>query len=342
MSSQDSLVRFFLGPWLIGGCLELILLGVLCCQFVNYYNWYRDDTRLLKATVLVLCILNLLKSAECFASLWVFFIIHYGDINTALEMSITTWWDTGNPLIVAILNFYVQSYFCTRLWSVCRKGWIVAPIFCIFLFALLAMCVCTYYIKILANEQITNWFAAHLGSVFAGDTLLTTVMAYHLIQNKKVAISPRTSDLVESLIRLTFQTAAPAAVIALCNLVFSQMNRTSRPLLGYVEIAFNQILPKVYAISMMYTLNQRRALRLKMSGSRSGSGTGSDGPSFAVRRPGPTRSNKDDDIELGRIEVQTETTRRVDVTGMFAAPASTHSTHSMEDAKLGLTQEQPS
>jgi hypothetical protein len=78
------------------------------------------------------------------------------------------------------------------------------------------------------------------------------------------------------------------------NLIFSQMHRTNQPLLGYVEIAFNQVLPKVYAISMMYTLNARRAIRTHASGSRgSGSrnGSGSDGPSFKGRRVQPRHTN---------------------------------------------------
>ena len=59
------------------------------------------------------------------------------------------------------------------------------------------------------------------------------------------------------------------------NLIFSQMYRTNQPLLGFVEIGFNQVLPKLYAISMMYTLNARRAIRSRVSGSRNGSGNGS-------------------------------------------------------------------
>jgi hypothetical protein len=60
-------------------------------------------------------------------------------------------------------------------------------------------------------------------------------------------------------------------ISAMFNLIFSQMYRTNQPLLGYVEIAFNQVLPKVYAISMMYTLNARRAIRSRVSGSCNGS-----------------------------------------------------------------------
>ncbi|KAJ7909275.1 hypothetical protein B0H13DRAFT_2330574 [Mycena leptocephala] len=331
-AEEEILVKFFLGPWLIGSCLDLVLMGVLSCQFVNYYNWYPDDGRRLRITVAILCLLNLLKSAECFASLWIFLINHFGDIQYDLQLSATGWWDTANPLMVAILDFYVQCYFCTRLWAVSKRWWVVTPIFILFVFALFSMVIGTYFIATLQEQQVTDWFAAHLSSVFAGDVILSATTAYFLINTKKSVISTQTAELIRSLIRLTFQTATPAAIRHVQPHLLPNV-RTNHPLLGYVEIAFNQVLPKVYAISMMYTLNVRRTIRTRASDSRvSGSrnGSGSDGPSLGGRVQ-PRHTNGD--VELGRIEVvtQRETTRHVDVTDMFA------SKHSIEDSKLRLS-----
>ncbi|KAF8131764.1 hypothetical protein K438DRAFT_1998807 [Mycena galopus ATCC 62051] len=327
-AEEEILVKFFLGPWLIGSSLELILMGVLSCQFVNYYNWYPEDGGRLRTAVAVLCVLNVLKSAECFASLWIFLINHFGDIQYDLGLSTTGWWDTANPLMVAILDFYVQCYFCTRLWAVSKRWWVVAPIFTLFVFALMSMVIGTYFIETAQERQVTDWFAAHLSSVFAGDVILSATTAYFLIKTKNNVISTQTAQLIHSLIRLGFQTATPAALVAMFNLIFSQMYRSNNPLLGYVEIAFNQVLPKVYAISMMYTLNVRRDIRIRASGSRTGSG--SDGPSSGGRVQ-PRHANGD--VELGRIEVTTqkEITRHVDVTDMFG------SKHSIEDSKLQLS-----
>ncbi|KAJ7734084.1 hypothetical protein B0H16DRAFT_1767591 [Mycena metata] len=326
-AEEEILVKYFLGPWLIGGCLDLVLMGVLSCQFVNYYNWYPEDGRNLPIAVGILCLLNVLKSAECFASLWIFLINHFGDIQYDLQLSTTGWWDTANPLLVAILDFYVQCYFCTRLWAVSQRWWVVTPVFTLFVFALCSMVMGTYYIAIAQEQRVTDWFAAHLGSVFAGDVILSMTTAYFLIKTKKTVISNQTAKLIHALIQLTFQTAAPAALVATFNLIFSQMYRTNRPLLGYFEIAFNQVLPKVYAISMMYTLNARHTIRARVSGSRNGNGSGSDGPSSAGRLQ---RRHANGDMELGRIEVvtQKETTRHV--TDMFT------STHSIEDSKQNL------
>ncbi|KAJ7834962.1 hypothetical protein B0H14DRAFT_3142191 [Mycena olivaceomarginata] len=303
---------------LIGSCLDLVLMGVLSCQvvlftFVNYYNWYPDDARGLRIAVVILCLLNVLKSAECFASLWIFLINHFGDIQYDLQLSATAWWDTANPLMVAILDFYVQCYFCTRLWAVSKRWWVVMPIFILFVFALFSMVIGTYYIATLQEQQVTDW-CKHLSTHRMDAVLMPVTVAAHLSS---------VFELIHSLIPLTFQTATPAAVVAMFNLIFSQMYRTNQPLLGYVEIAFNQVLPNVYAISMMYTLNARRAIRSRVSGSRNGSSSD--------RRVQPRHTN--DDVELGRIEVATqrETTRHVDVTDMFAT------THSIEDSKVRLS-----
>ncbi|KAJ7315750.1 hypothetical protein DFH08DRAFT_419349 [Mycena albidolilacea] len=331
VSAEEAvLVKWFLGPWLIGSSLELVLMGVLGCQFVNYYSWYPDDSRGLRIAVAVLCLLSVLKSAETFASLWIFLINHFGNIEYDLSLSTTGWWDTANPLMVACIDFYVQCFYLYRLWGVSKRWGVVAPIFAFFVFSMVAIGLATYFIATAQHNDVSSWFGTHLGTAFAGDAILTSTTAYFLLKTKKYTISSRTAGLLTSLVRLTFQTAAPAALVAMFNLIFSQMYRTSNPLLGYVEIAFNQPLPKLYAISMMWTLNARRAIRARNELSGSGSGSGGDCPS-GVRVRSPHRTN--DDLELGRIEVvkHTQTTQHVDITKMFH-----HSTTS-ENVEDGLS-----
>ncbi|KAF7333814.1 hypothetical protein MVEN_02338300 [Mycena venus] len=324
---EEFQVKFVLGPWLIGSSLELLLMGILSCQFVNYYNWYPDDSRGIRIAVAILCLLNVLKSAESFAALWIFLINHFGDLQYDMQLSVTGWWDTSNPLLVAILSFYVQCYFCYRLWSVSKKWWVVAPILILFIFALLSMVIGTYYIATFDFDQLLHILVLY--SVIgisprvefllvhnypqpsAGDVILTVTTAYFLVKTKKNLINPRTVGLINALIRLAFQTAAPAALFAMLTLISSQLHHRD-PLYGYIEIAFNQPLPKLYAISMMWTLNARRAIR-----SRNGlSGNNSYEPSGEPVRS-PRRTNED--VELGRVEVltKTQTTQHVNVTDMF-------------------------
>jgi hypothetical protein len=72
------------------------------------------------------------------------------------------------------------------------------------------------------------------------------------------------------------------------------------------------MLPKLYAISMMYTLNARRTIRATHSSHTGTSNEISGGRSRAARRQAG-------DVELGAIQVftQTETTQQIDVSREF-------------------------
>ncbi|KAJ7613049.1 hypothetical protein FB45DRAFT_938837, partial [Roridomyces roridus] len=123
--------------------------------------------------------------------------------------------------MVASIDLYVQAYFCYRLWAVTKRRFVVTLICGIFAFAYFAMCVGTFYIHTALDHSISMWFAIHLSTVFAGDVFLTCTTAYFLLKNRKNAMS-HTANFINSLIRLTFQTAAPAAICAMFNLAFSQ------------------------------------------------------------------------------------------------------------------------
>ncbi|KAJ6517291.1 hypothetical protein C8R47DRAFT_1205526 [Mycena vitilis] len=105
-------------PRAMGGSLVMTPdTGVLCCQFVNYFTWYRDDKRGLKAAVAGLCLLTILKTIQVFVIIWTHAVVHFDDLQGAIQLNFSTWWEAGNPLMVAVIGFYVQSYFCYRLYG---------------------------------------------------------------------------------------------------------------------------------------------------------------------------------------------------------------------------------
>ncbi|KAF8126681.1 hypothetical protein K438DRAFT_1995542 [Mycena galopus ATCC 62051] len=330
-SLQVQEVNFALGPWLIGSCLDLLLQGVLCCQFNNYWSYYRDDKRSLRIVVAVLALLTVLKSIQAFAIIWITFIRYFGDVDGAIFLNYTAWWQAGNPLMVAAIGLYVQCYFCFRLWVISKKIWVVAPIAIVFLFAFLAMVVATYYITIEENEPIKEWFAAHLSSVFVGDIILSLTTAYFLLSSKKDVL-PQTAGLINALIRLTFQTAAPAAICAMFNLIFSQI--TVADVTAFVSTGFNMPLPKLYAISMLWTLNARRTISANHSSEHGMTHTSNE---FSGGRSRAQRRNND--VELGAIQVVTQTETHIDVRDMWdqtrsKAPNHTDTKKSDDDSSV--------
>ncbi|KAJ7725549.1 hypothetical protein B0H16DRAFT_1781853 [Mycena metata] len=297
---------FWLGPWLVGGCLDLFLQGILMAQFVNYFTFYKDDKMALRIIVIILLLLTILKSIHAFAIIWIQSIVYFGDLQGAILLNYTTWWQSGNPLMVALIGFYVQLYFCWRLWGISKKWYVVGPIALLFLFGFISIVVGTYFITVVNLAEITNWFAAHLSSVFAGDIIMCFTTAHFLLKTKNDVL-PQTVGLITALVRLTFQTAAPAALCAMFNLIFSQHNPGGS---GIISTAFNMMLPKLYAVSMMWTLNARRTIRVAHS-SHNGKSNEISGARSRTRR---TNVN---DMELGQIQVVTQTETTVDVRNIF-------------------------
>ncbi|GLB44786.1 hypothetical protein LshimejAT787_1801230 [Lyophyllum shimeji] len=250
---------FLLGPWLVGSCLDIFLQGALCCQFITYFSCYKSDRIRLRLTVAGLALITMLKTVHSFAIVWIMLILHFKDLSGAIKLNYTAWWQTGDSMMVATIDLYVQIFFLHRLWRVSKKNvWFIFPIAIVLCFAYVAICVATYYISIGKNGTISKWFAAHLSSVFAGDLMLTVFIAYHLLRSQRETVLPATVGLLRALVRLTFQSAAPAAFCAMLNLIFSQLYPGNDAL---ISVAFNQMLPKLYAFSMMWTLNARHSIR---------------------------------------------------------------------------------
>ncbi|KAJ7596188.1 hypothetical protein C8J56DRAFT_775207 [Mycena floridula] len=319
---------YLLGPWassptlhascsqLIGCYSEVFLTGILCCQFVHYMQWYKDDIIRIKLIVFGLGLLSLLKSIQSFALIWIMLILTFTDLDGAILLNYTTWrltffrWQSGNPLMVAFIGLYVQAFFCHRLYAISKLWWVVIPVAAIMAFAFFSIALATFFITKGDGHKIGVWFAAHLGSVFTGDLLLSMSTVFFLLRSKK-SVLPQTAGLFTALIRLTLESAAPAAVCTLLNLLFSQIYGSDR----IISTAFNMILPKIYAMSMMWTLNKRRSIRAVHS---SRTGTTSSHETSAPRSRFTRGNERQGDMELGAIggvQVRThmETVQHIDV-----------------------------
>ncbi|KAJ7893358.1 hypothetical protein B0H14DRAFT_3427440 [Mycena olivaceomarginata] len=295
---------------IIGCCLDLVLQGALLIQFIQYYVLYPRDKIYLKTAVAGLCLLTILKSAQSFAIIWNHAIIFFGNFQGAIQLNFTTWWETGNPLMVAVIGSYVQAYFCYRLYAISGSIYVVAPLAAIFLFALVAMAVTTYFITVQDIAKIPVWCAclshicgtnnkfvhpvnAHLGSpatCFSLRRRPTAVAEARPAAIRSTDRQPPSTDLPN---RCTSGTLSPRGS--------PETKRSSR-------LCFNMPLPKLYAISMMFTLNARRRIRLSgRSGQYGSSSGGRSGPVKSPRAP--------NDVELGPIQVftATQTEKHVDI-----------------------------
>ncbi|KAJ6508111.1 hypothetical protein DFH09DRAFT_1334408 [Mycena vulgaris] len=268
-----SLITFFLGGWDLAICADLICQGTIFAQIAHYTTLCKRDPLALRAFVVVLLIITTLKSAQGLVIFWIQNVDYFLNLNGALGMSMNSWTTEINLTLVALIAFYVQLFFCHRLWTISRNVYIVALLIALFVFALVAAIVSSAFTFAGQLKNVT-WIEIHLGTVFAGDVLLCGSTIYFLLSASGRA-SPKTASMLNSVTKLTFQSAAPAAVCALVSLVGTVgWNRKTPDAYVMLAIIANNVLPKLYAISAMWTLNSRRSIRQAHSGTeRKGSAT---------------------------------------------------------------------
>ncbi|KAF7349116.1 hypothetical protein MVEN_01433800 [Mycena venus] len=255
-----SLVTFFLGGWDLAVCADLTLQGIIFAQIAHYVTLYKKDVLALRAFVAVLLIITTLKSAQGLVILWIQNVEYFMNLNAACNMFTNSWTTELNLTLAALIAFYVQLFFCKRLWTISRNVYIVSVVVALFVFALVAAIVSSVFTFAGQSKNVT-WIEIHLGTVFAGDVLLCGSTIYFLLYHSKHA-SLDTAGMLSSLMRLTFQSAVPAVLCALISLVGTlAWNRTTPNAYVLLAVIANNVLPKLYAISAMWTLNSRRNIR---------------------------------------------------------------------------------
>ncbi|KAJ7739154.1 hypothetical protein B0H16DRAFT_1891120 [Mycena metata] len=255
-----SLLTFYLGGWDLAICTDLILQGIIFAQIAHYTTLYKKDVLARHAFVAVLLLITTLKSAQGIVILWIQNVEYFMNFNAALSMSTDSWTTELNLTLVALIAFYVQLFFCKRLWGISKNVHIVALVVALFVFALVAAIVSSVFTFAGQLKNVT-WIEIHLGTVFTGDVLLCGSTIYFLLYHSKHA-SLETAGKLNSITKLTFQSAAPAAVCALISLVGTlAWDRTTPNAYVMLAIIANNVLPKLYAISAMWTLNSRSSIR---------------------------------------------------------------------------------
>ncbi|KAJ7127699.1 hypothetical protein C8R44DRAFT_873511 [Mycena epipterygia] len=244
-------VTFLLGAWDLGICADLVLQGVVFAQFAHYVTLYSKDILALRAFVGGLLIITTLKSAQAIAIMWSQNVTHFADIGGAAG---PTWTSEANIVFVAFIAFYVQLFFCQRLWA-----------------SLSAIVSTAYTFAGVTDTRNARWIGIHLGTVFAGDFFLCGSTVYFLLSHSKQVL-PETGGMLNAIVKLTFRSAAPAALCACLNLIGSQADPKaasgSPNAWTLLTITSNFVLPKLYALSAMWTLNSRKSIQLAHSNGR--------------------------------------------------------------------------
>ncbi|KAJ6469297.1 hypothetical protein C8R45DRAFT_1166796 [Mycena sanguinolenta] len=106
-----------LSGWDLAICFILFLQGVLCLQFSRYKDSASRDSVQIKLFVAGLALLTALKTSECLAMMWIQNVTLFRNAKAASALWKTAWYSKLFVLLKAAVPFYVQMFFCYRLWA---------------------------------------------------------------------------------------------------------------------------------------------------------------------------------------------------------------------------------
>ncbi|CAE6432536.1 unnamed protein product [Rhizoctonia solani] len=251
-----------LGPWLIGALLDFMFTGILLQQFYFYRTHFKSDPWYIKAIVWATVVCATLKTVQAFLIVWLKLVVAYGDWREAASWP---WQDWTEPVLGATVGVIAQCYFATRCYRLSgRKLWLLIGLLC-FMFI---SWVCSFGVTLqigLKNPyfdgRIPYAVVPMLASTLLVDSAITSVTLFYLLRSKR-GFNPHTDSIIRRLIVITFEAALPPAISAICDVV------TSVTQTGNVHATFNMLTPKLYAYSLMFTLNVREDTReMVVSGS---------------------------------------------------------------------------
>lgn len=247
----------FLGPWLMAASLCLLLEGITLCQLFEYLVAYQTTDRLLiRAYVYVTTILCSAKAGHAIYISWNLLVQDFGNYLLA---------STATPSIkltaleASIIGAIVQSFYIHRTFTLSRNWLFIGftvPTLLLGLTGSLIVTILVFDPKLLmANISLLNPAAYMMvSSIVICDVFITGFTAHYLLKTRTAFAE--TNSLIARLLKTAIQSAVPPTTCAIINLALNSQAAKH----AWVNL-FNSLMPFLYTISMLYTLNSRMDLK---------------------------------------------------------------------------------
>ncbi|OAX34663.1 hypothetical protein K503DRAFT_698315 [Rhizopogon vinicolor AM-OR11-026] len=239
------------GAILLGGFVAAALSGIVTVQSFIYMKQYPTDLVWRKAIVAAMWILDSAHTGLVFASIWIYLIRNFGDTSKINDIP-----EYACPITIACSLFEppranLHSFFVHRIHKLSCSDWnITAPLL---IFAFLRLCECYYSSLRLIHLHTFSEFKRQFRWVFTlglalsslVDVLIAAFLCYSLMDY-----------VINSVILYTFEsnslTGAATVVSMVCWLVMPG---------NLIFMGLHFIISKLYANSLLATLNARKQLR---------------------------------------------------------------------------------
>ncbi|KAG1786463.1 uncharacterized protein HD556DRAFT_1052830 [Suillus plorans] len=247
------------GAVLLGGFFASVLSGVITAQTVTYIKQYPNDTSTTKSIVAVTWILDSIHTGLVCTTSWIFMVQGFGDeskidyIPVPLAISVA---------LTAFLTLIVHCFFAHRIHKLTHNDWRISGPIVVFAFLrLVAALVST--VEMIELQTMTafrhkvEWvFTTGLALSCVVDVLVTAGLCFTLRRNRSHSNMDR---VINTIVLYTLENNALTSVAT----IISMICWVAMDNLIFLGVHF--VLSKLYANSLLATLNSRKQLQEERS-----------------------------------------------------------------------------
>ncbi|KAJ7481331.1 hypothetical protein B0H11DRAFT_1224901 [Mycena galericulata] len=262
---MDSADNWSYGPILSGGAVALMLSGIVAVQCIIFFKLYPDEAGIKTAMVATVWALDLAQTGFILASLFHFFVIHFGDTSVMADIP---WTIALTILVTAMQTCVVHLFYANKIHRSSGRNWfITAPIVCLASLRLLAALLATAEMIHLGvwNDFAKPYphflFTAGLSLSAGTDAIITICLCYYLRKIRKLSSSSVMKSVFDRLTLYTLENGLITCLTTVASLTFwLALPMTS------LSLSLHFIIGKLYPNSLLVLLNTRKELREMHSG----------------------------------------------------------------------------
>lgn len=256
------------GVTLIAGLASAMLYGITTLQTYVYYMHYSEDTSVIKFIVAAIWLLDSLHVSFMCHTLYYYLIINYGD---PMSLVYVVWSFPASLMANVLAITMVQLFFAHQIYHLCRNKmrWIVTVPIVLSVLAHLAFGMVTV-IMTLVNNQASNvsrtrFYTATpaVSAIVLAEILITTSLCVLLYDSGSRSAVPRTKRLLNTLIIYAVNRCLLTLLVTVAELIVDANDQSAW------TMGLDFIVGKLYANSLLASLNTRQHLRSQGSGPES-------------------------------------------------------------------------
>ncbi|KIK53876.1 hypothetical protein GYMLUDRAFT_207154 [Collybiopsis luxurians FD-317 M1] len=259
--SRDDII-WLAGPRFIGILFNWSLLGILTVQVYIFYLNFPKDSRLHKALVYVVYLLDWAQTCLATYDAFNWFVYGWGNLPALYQLYSSF---LNIPILSSVIALIVQVFFGWRIWRLSQSRVAFGLVIVLALLQMGGGIAVGVFLwrdssEVTRSDGLVRAVGIRLGGSAFVDTVIAISMTYYLVRSKSEVMG-HMNNVVTRLIRLTIETGTATAIAALIDLVFFLKEHNGLHQVSGVTLC------KLYSNTLLVLFNNRMIMAASKGGS---------------------------------------------------------------------------